>query len=132
MAKSAKPEEIIAKLGEVEVRLHHGEKTGQAGRAIGVTEQTYYTRRKVRGTAVALFAEAGATVPEIAAITGRMLTSANTILEKYLARTPALSRSAIVKFENAEAMHFADQSERRKRVKCNRLICIRKMAHRDG
>ena len=42
MAKRAKPEEIIAKLREVEVRLSRGETTGQAVRAIGVTEQTYY------------------------------------------------------------------------------------------
>lgn len=37
MAKRAKPEEIIAKLREVEVRLSRGETTGQAVRAIGVT-----------------------------------------------------------------------------------------------
>ena len=46
MAKRAKPEEIIAKLREVEVRLSRGETAGQAVRAIGVTEQTYYRWRR--------------------------------------------------------------------------------------
>lgn len=49
MAKRAKPEEIIAKLREVEVRLNQGESTGHAVRAIGVTEQTYYRWRKEYG-----------------------------------------------------------------------------------
>ena len=49
MGKRAKPEEIIAKLREVEVRLSQGETTGQAVRAIGVTEQTYYRWRREYG-----------------------------------------------------------------------------------
>ena len=49
MAKRAKPEEIIAKLREVEVRLSRGETTGQAVRAIGVTEQTFYRWRREYG-----------------------------------------------------------------------------------
>lgn len=49
MAKRAKPEEIIAKLREVEVRLSRGETTCQAVRAIGVTEQTYYRWRREYG-----------------------------------------------------------------------------------
>jgi hypothetical protein len=40
MAKRAAPDEIIAKLFEMEVRLSRGETTGQVVRAIGVTEQT--------------------------------------------------------------------------------------------
>ncbi len=47
--KRAKPEEIIAKLRAVEVRLSQGDTTGQAVRAIGVTEQTYYRWRKEYG-----------------------------------------------------------------------------------
>lgn len=39
MGKRAKPEEVIAKLREVEVRLSRGETTGQAGRAIGVRKR---------------------------------------------------------------------------------------------
>ncbi len=49
MAKRANPEEIIAKLREVEVRLSRGETAGQAVRAIGVTEQTYYRWRREYG-----------------------------------------------------------------------------------
>jgi len=49
MGKRAKPEEIIAKLRAVEVRLSQGESTGQAVRSVGVTEQTYYRWRKEYG-----------------------------------------------------------------------------------
>ncbi|MEM1152033.1 MAG: IS3 family transposase [Pseudomonadota bacterium] len=49
MGKRSRPEEIIAKLREVEVRLARGETTGQAVRSIGVTEQTYYRWRKEYG-----------------------------------------------------------------------------------
>ena len=49
MGKRAKPEEIIAKLREVEVRLSQGETIAHAVRAIGVTEQTFYRWRKEYG-----------------------------------------------------------------------------------
>ena len=49
MGKRSKPEEIIAKLREMEVRLSQGETTGQAVRSIGITEQTYYRWRKEYG-----------------------------------------------------------------------------------
>ena len=49
MAKRSKPEEIIAKLREVEVRLSQGESVGKAVKSIGVTEQTYYRWRKEYG-----------------------------------------------------------------------------------
>lgn len=49
MGKRAKPEEIIAKLREVEVHLSQGATTGQAVRAIGVSEQTYYRWRREYG-----------------------------------------------------------------------------------
>lgn len=49
MGKRAKPEEIIAKLREVEARLSQGETLAQAVRAIGVTEQTFYRWRKEYG-----------------------------------------------------------------------------------
>lgn len=51
----------------------------------------------LRGTAVTMLAEAGCTVPEIAAITGHSLRSATRILEVYLSRTKALATAAIVK-----------------------------------
>ncbi|MFN3214848.1 MAG: IS3 family transposase [Henriciella sp.] len=49
MGKRAKPEEIIAKLREVEVRLSQGETIAQAVRSISVTEQTFYRWRKEYG-----------------------------------------------------------------------------------
>ena len=49
MGKRLKPEEIIANLREVEVRLARGETAAQAARSIGVTEQTYYRGRKEYG-----------------------------------------------------------------------------------
>ena len=49
MAKRAKPEEIIAKLREIEVRLSQGDSVGRAVKSIGVTEQTYYRWRKEYG-----------------------------------------------------------------------------------
>ena len=49
MAKRAKPEEIIAKLREAEVRLSQGESVAMAAKSIGVTEQTYYRWRKEYG-----------------------------------------------------------------------------------
>ncbi len=39
MGKRAKPEDIIAKLRAVEVRLSQGDTTSQAVRSVGVTEQ---------------------------------------------------------------------------------------------
>jgi len=49
MGKRVKPEEIIAKLREVEVRLARGETAAAAARAVGVTEQSYYRWRKEYG-----------------------------------------------------------------------------------
>ena len=49
MAKRAKPEEIIAKLREAEVRLSQGESVAMAAKSIGVTEQTYYRWRQKYG-----------------------------------------------------------------------------------
>ena len=49
MGKRAKPEEIIAKLREVEVRLARGETAAAAARAVGVTEQSYYRWREEYG-----------------------------------------------------------------------------------
>ena len=49
MGKRAKPEEIIAKLREAEVRLSQGASTAQVAKTLGVTEQTYYRWRKEYG-----------------------------------------------------------------------------------
>ena len=49
MGKRAKPEEVIAKLREIEILLARGETAAAAARAVGVTEQSYYRWRKEYG-----------------------------------------------------------------------------------
>jgi len=61
-----------------------------------------------RGTAITMLAEAGATVPEIAAITGHSYRKITSILEKYLPRTKYLAESAIAKLENSGRTDFAN------------------------
>lgn len=63
----------------------------------------------LRGTAVTLLAEAGATIPMICAITGHTLASATRILERYMAMTKALATAAIHAFENASETEFANR-----------------------
>ena len=46
-----------------------------------------------------MLAEAGATVPEIAAVTGHSLNHASRILEVYLSRTRSLADAAIMKLD---------------------------------
>lgn len=62
----------------------------------------------IRGTAITLLAEAGASIPEIAAITGHKYKSITSILEKYLPRTRHLAEMAIAKLENSERTKFAN------------------------
>jgi len=66
----------------------------------------------IRGTAVTMLAEAGCTVPEICSITGHTLASATKILERYLARTDVLAKSAIAKLELrlAESPNSAEET----------------------
>jgi len=49
IGKRLNPQEVIAKLQEVEVRQAGGETVAQASRAISVTEQSYYCWRKEYG-----------------------------------------------------------------------------------
>ena len=49
MAKRPKPEEIVAKLRQADVRISQGQSVAEAIRAIGVTEVTYYRWRKEYG-----------------------------------------------------------------------------------
>lgn len=55
----------------------------------------------LRHTAATRLAEHGATIPEIAAITGHSETAATQILERYLVRTTALARSAFARLKAA-------------------------------
>lgn len=89
-----------------------------ACRAAQLPEDLHF--HDVRGTTVTLLAHAGASIPQIAAITGHSLKQVNSILEKYLSRTSELAGGAIVLFENAKSTRFANQlqtapRERRKR-----------------
>ena len=47
--KSHSPEQIINKLREAEIPLNQGATSAEAGRKIGVTEQTYYCWRREYG-----------------------------------------------------------------------------------
>ena len=62
-----------------------------------------------RGTAITMLAEAGASVPEIAAITGHSYRTINSILEKYLPRTRHLAEMAMAKLENSGRTDFANR-----------------------
>jgi len=77
-----------------------------ATKAAGV-EQLHF--HDLRGTAVTMLAEAGCTVPQIAAITGHSLKTVTTILDKYLARTRVLASEAVALFEIASSTQFANR-----------------------
>jgi integrase len=62
-----------------------------------------------RGTAITMLAEAEASVPEIAAITGHSYRAINSILEKYLPRTRHLAEMAMAKLENSGRTDFANR-----------------------
>lgn len=83
---------------------------GKAWRArcneVGIVDRHFHD---LRGTSVTLLAAARNEVPLIASVTGHTLKSAHTILEKYLARTPALAKAAIIAFENAPETQFANR-----------------------
>lgn len=68
----------------------------EASDAAGIMDLHFHD---LRGTAITMLAEAGATVPEIAAVTGHSLTHAQRILDTYLSRTRQLADAAIVKLE---------------------------------
>jgi integrase len=59
--------------------------------------------RDLRRTAVVRLAEAGCSVPEIAAITGHSLRTAAQILEVYLPRNATMARNAITRLEEYRA-----------------------------
>lgn len=70
------------------------------GRAVAKAQITGLTFHDIRGTAVTRLAIAGATVPEIASVTGHSLSDVRSILDShYLHRDPELARSAIAKLE---------------------------------
>jgi integrase len=62
----------------------------------------------LRGTSITILAQSGATVPEIAAITGHSLKTVTTILESYLSRTVELADAAISKLNKNAPAVFAN------------------------
>jgi integrase len=56
---------------------------------------------ELRGTAVTMFADAGCSNAEIAAITGHSMQHVETILTKYVSFTRGLAQSAMARLENA-------------------------------
>ena len=73
-------------------------------RSIGITELHFHD---LRGTAVTLLNEGGATLQMVAAITGHTMQSAARILERYGAHTRRLAEAAILAFENTSGTRFA-------------------------
>lgn len=64
----------------------------RASKAAGLGDLHFHD---LRGTAVTMLAEAGATVPQIASVTGHSFKSVDAILERYLSRTRVLAGQAI-------------------------------------
>jgi hypothetical protein len=79
---------------------------------------------------VTLLAESGRTLPEIVSITSHSLRTAQTIIEKYLARTSKLAATAIAKFENVLDTDFAKRPA--KRWVQNSAKCWRAAVDEDG
>jgi integrase len=87
---------------------HHFE-TARAKAAETLPEVAELHFHDTRGTAITMLAEAGASVPEIAAITGHSYRTINSILEKYLPRTRHLAEMAMTKLENSGRTNFANR-----------------------
>jgi integrase len=82
--------------GRAWTKRYFNEHWNEATKAAGITDLHFHD---LRGTAVTMLAEAGCTVPEIAAVTGHSLKHVTHILEVYLSRTRHLADAAIVKLE---------------------------------
>jgi integrase len=95
---------LTTKTGLAFKKRYFAEKWDEACKLAGIEELHFHD---IRGTTVTLLAESGCTLPEIVSITGHSLRTAQTIIEKYLARTSKLAASAIVKFENVLETDFA-------------------------
>ncbi|WP_082826869.1 tyrosine-type recombinase/integrase [Pseudovibrio sp. WM33] len=71
-------------------------------KAMKAAEVSGRTFHDLRGTAVTRWAEAGATVPQIAALSGHSLKDVETILEKhYLSKTQTLGDQVILGMDRA-------------------------------
>ena len=82
--------------GRAWTKRYFNEHWNEAALAAGIDDLHFHD---LRGRAVTMLAEAGCTVPEIAAVTGHSLKHVTHILEVYLSRTRHLADAAIVKLE---------------------------------
>jgi integrase len=82
--------------GRAWTKRYLNEHWSEAANAAGITGLHFHD---LRGTAVTMLAEAGCTIPEIAAITGHSLKHITHVLEVYLSRTRVLADAAIVKLD---------------------------------
>jgi integrase len=92
--------------GSAWTKRYFNEHWSEAAKQAGITDLHFHD---LRGTAVTMLAEAGCTVPEIAAVTGHSLKHVTHILELYLSRTRHLADAAIVKLER-RAKRLQNQS----------------------
>jgi integrase len=83
--------------GRAWTKRYFNEHWNEAAKAAGIVDDLHF--HDLRGTAITMLAEAGCTVPEIAAVTGHSLKHVTHILEVYLSRTRHLADAAIIKLE---------------------------------
>jgi len=88
---------LLTRTGRAFTKRYFNEWWDDAYKASGITAGLHF--HDLRGTAVTMLAEAGCSVPEIAAITGHSLKDATAILEVYLSRTRQLADAGIVKLD---------------------------------
>ena len=97
---------LTTKTGRPWTKRYFAREWEAASAAAGIVDLHFHD---LRGTAVTMLAEAGCTVPQIAAITGHSLKTVHRILERYLARTRHLAEAAIFAFENSPRTEFANR-----------------------
>jgi integrase len=87
---------LTTPIGRAWTKRYFNQHWNAAAKTAGITDLHFHD---LRGTAVTMLAEAGCTVPEIAAVTGHSLKHVTHILEVYLSRTRHLADTAIIKLE---------------------------------
>lgn len=90
-------------------RLSYNRVRNKTTEILKTIDRPHLQLRDLRRTAATTLAEAGCTVPQIAAITGHSIEKCQRILDTYVVRTKATSRAAI---EKLEAFDRAVQYER--------------------
>jgi integrase len=97
---------LMTKTGQPWKSRHFKAEWKRASDAAGIADLHF---NDLRGTAVTMLAEAGCTTAEIASISGHSQRTAESILDRYLARTSVLAGNAIARLENARRTKFANQ-----------------------